>query len=545
MQDLKEYIASLDYSGLDIIIAVSKASNLINDYHPDPRRFVSASLAAFASIVSKGIAGNIDESATISPEVLSELWDNSAAADGLSGSDPDEPTSLEAVRLLCRVSGLQSVLQGEMLCRLVRFAYILGIVDAQILGFKQQPLPEFPGNHDFTHQHLQDQYTLLFWMLSNRSHGLSFTTSDLLSAAEEYPRISGVIKRSLHELAFTETEARQHEKRCSGKGIIGFAIPFDLMVRKPLLELGNGRYIRMPGAFQQLAASHGLFFRYRQFLIKKRGLKDLNAENALAAMGKRFEYYCFRLLQDCLPGMKAFQEVFYDSGHSKKTPDGVFCGLADGQIVIMQAKLKPPSGGLLIGDISIDLEECDLKNAYAEMFCESIRFLHDINKLRFEGKIANEAEELASYLSKTTDVQLICLAPTLPPIFHWGPGHALLVRTIFEKLSSEAPEALDTLREMVKDGTISCCLLLSDPEPFEIFSYKKPGTSVLPYIKEWWQGISTTSEVYEGIPQDLREHIVDVSGDLCPTQENLVGALWDSLNGMIADVLGHPIHRAE
>ncbi|MCD4700549.1 MAG: hypothetical protein K8S24_01700 [Candidatus Aegiribacteria sp.] len=170
-------------------------------------------------------------------------------------------------------------------------------------------------------------------------------------------------------------------------------------------------------------------------------------------------------------------------------------------MVIMQARLKPPTGGLLLVDTSIDINKNDLENAYAEMFRESIQFLYDVKSKRNDRRFSPEAIDLINSVRQAKSIQLICLAPTLPPVFHWGPGKKVLHEAIDRVLSEKSPDAWEMYSDLTRNGVISNCLLLCDPEPFKIHSFKRHGVSVLQDIDSWWGEINNSRiNEYLGLP---------------------------------------------
>lgn len=505
LDDLLIYVSQIPFGGLDLLIALSGITNSKYERPIDRMVFLPASLAMMAIIATKRIDGDIDSVEEIPSRVMNKLLRMSASADGLPISRVHIP--LDIIVLLSRIIGLQIALQGDLVCRVVRFSCILGLAGMDFSGLSELADDELGK---INNNNMLDVFTFLFWLYSTVSHGLTFTKEDLLSSTSSSSVLAGCIEELLPIFSCSSEDVKKHIKKSQERRLTGFSIAYDLFCRKPLIKLPDSRYLRMPEVFSRSTASQYLYFARRQLLLND-NTKSSNI--TLGKLGKRFEIYAFNLLSTCLPGYSAYPDIVFSTRKGEfRSPDGVYSNGCSRDVILMQAKLKPPTAGLLLGDIGISYLENDLENTYAEMFCQSIKFLHELKVKMDSGLITQNAIEMAQCVISANRIRLISLVPTTPPIFHWGPARQKLWETIKRKLIDQAPKALAWFNELRDSGVIHDCLLLCDTESFELFSIKTEGIAITNDLDSWWDGIQNPTDANVVFPIDLREYIVEEYG---------------------------------
>lgn len=527
---LCEYVHGIKYTGLGLLIALSKITNTKYEEKEKEMVFLPATMAMMAVIATKELDGDIDKIEDIPDEKIRQILQMSARTDGYPISVILIPR--DKISILCKVVGLQVALQGDLLCRIVRYACIIGLAGTEFTGLEElseDKLGEI-SNHNLLHV-----YTFLFWLFSTIFRGITFTKDDLKSSSANIPILRNSIEELLQTLSNTKDDVIQHIEASKRKRLLGFSIPFDLFCRKPLIKLPDERYLRMPEVFSRSTASQYLFFARRQSLLKD-GTRQ--AALALNRLGERFEKYVYHLLSACLPGFDAYPEIKIQISKGEyRTPDGIYSNGIGKDVIIMQAKLKPPTSGLLLGELGISYRANDLRSTYSEMLCQSIKFLLKIKNLMEQDLLKGEALEIAERVLCAKTIRLVSFSSTIPPIFHWGPGKDILWEIAARKLSDQSPNALAWFSELKKSGLIHDCFLLSDPEPFELFSIKNSETDITEDIDLWWDGIQNPTEDYLGLPIDLREYINNKYGN----DENILSCFmlkcYERLSDRIKNVL--------
>lgn len=435
----------------------------------------ASSLAiAFASAVSAAAGGGriSDEVHELTKESVNEICNVALAAFGEALPESNHDKLLVLCGTLCP----QKALQTHTMSSFARFALLTGHVERDTLALSDTQ--ELAGLFEAAwglDVHQIVSALLITWLAAQRNGVIDPTTlvSKLPGRKKLVPALSHIM--DAHSLGPSEVR----EQFLAESSSPPLARAFRIFARYPFVKMAADQFLASPHPHARLAFTQGLFFLTREAgaLEAEQAGKSRYDNRFSRIMGKRFEQYSHFVFSQALPSYEGLSDYEYLRRGTELSPDGVYVGPRGRDVVVMQAKLRLPSRGLLLGDDSDPLYR-DFGGTYAKLFSASIKWLYKIRDL--DDRQFDEAT--MEFTKRVRDATRWTLVGVLP-LYLELPMPALrkrLLEGVKEQLTSEQK---DWFEELHSKGRIQ--LHIHSIETYEYFAGIGGTRSLVAYLRRW------------------------------------------------------------
>ncbi len=476
--------------GLDLLAGVAEAGKLIGqlDTHGvPPVTSTSLATAMAAVLTSHSIPADFGGSRpvrSLPPAFVDDLCHRALTVD--DEDVPRDPDEWALLRLVIRVHGLQSLLQGDTMHEIARGAILAGTVAVPSLG-----LQESAAGDEMLRLHVgvgaEAYFAAMFGLWARASQHPFIHLPTFLrhfrfgTAAEEG------VRAALHRHALTPEEARARLVSPEFRAFRGSSRAFALFSEHPFLKVGPDYFLSAPHPFVRLAARSSLFF------ATKAAARRPEWERVRHAIGERFVRYTHGLALAAAPGADIWDT--HGVAEPQGLPDIVLGGGVAGWVMLVEVKARTPPPTVLVGSSSEQFRQ-DFNDMYPKWLAQLI-------KAAWRLDTSTSTLEVGLVVRRARRIHLLALAPMVPAGLHLPMFRHLIEREAILQLPAGAAAWFAQARASGRFATWH----VDGIEALEAFIARARGETLPEMLEQWLVDMASRAYGPDELPPTFRDYL--------------------------------------